>query len=131
MRYIYFKRISVTNFLSIGKRPVEVVFKPGLNIITGKNYDKSDRANGVGKSTIADAVHFALYGNTIREVKKENIVNDQAPVSLSQVELEFSFEENEKNNENHKIMSTSSFTVDFCRRSSTQRIPSRSHGWAP
>ena len=99
MRYIYFKRISVTNFLSIGKRPVEVVFKPGLNIITGKNYDKSDRANGVGKSTIADAVHFALYGNTIREVKKENIVNDQAPDSLSQVELEFSFEENEKNNE--------------------------------
>jgi len=99
MRYIYFKRISATNFLSIGKKPVEVTFMPGLNIITGKNYDKADRANGVGKSTIADAVHFALYGNTIRDLKKENIVNDQAPDSLCQVELEFSFQENEKINE--------------------------------
>jgi len=99
MRYIYFKRISITNFLSIGKKPVEVSFKPGLNIITGKNYDKSDRANGVGKSTIADAVHFALYGSTIRDLKKENIVNDQAPDTLCQVELEFTFQENEKVNE--------------------------------
>jgi len=78
MRYVYFKHLKITNFLSVGKRPVVVDFKPGLNIITGKNYDKADRANGVGKSTIADAVHFALYGSTIHELKKENIVNDQA-----------------------------------------------------
>jgi len=86
MRYVYFKHLRVSNFLSIGKRPVEVDFKPGLNIITGKNYDKADRANGVGKSTVADAVHFALYGSTIRELKKENIVNDQAPDQLCEVE---------------------------------------------
>lgn len=89
MRYIHFKRLKATNFLSIGKKPVEIVFRSGLNIITGRNYDKADRANGVGKSTIADAMHFALYGNTIRELKKENIVNDQAPDSLCEVELEF------------------------------------------
>lgn len=89
MRYIHFKRLKATNFLSIGKKPVEVIFRPGLNIITGRNFDKADRANGVGKSTIADAMHFALYGSTIRELKKENIVNDQAPDSLCEVELEF------------------------------------------
>jgi len=94
MRYVYFKHLKVSNFLSIGKRPVEVDFKPGLNIITGKNYDKADRANGVGKSTIADAVHFALYGSTIRDLKKENIVNDQAPDALCEVELTFSYQEN-------------------------------------
>ena len=94
MRYVYFKHLKVSNFLSIGKRPVEVDFKPGLNIITGKNYDKADRANGVGKSTVADAVHFALYGSTIRDLKKENIVNDQAPDSLCEVELTFSYQEN-------------------------------------
>lgn len=94
MRYVYFKHLRVSNFLSIGKRPVEVDFKPGLNIITGKNYDKADRANGVGKSTVADAVHFALYGSTIRELKKENIVNDQAPDQLCEVELTFSYQEN-------------------------------------
>ena len=99
MRYIYFKHIKIVNFLSIGKKPIEINFKPGLNIITGKNYDKADRANGVGKSTIADAVHFALYGNTIRDVKKENIVNDQAPDSLCEVELEFSYLQNDKLNE--------------------------------
>jgi len=89
MRYIHFKRLKATNFLSIGKKPVEITFRPGLNIITGRNFDKADRANGVGKSTIADAMHFALYGSTIRELKKENIVNDQAPDSLCEVELEF------------------------------------------
>lgn len=92
MRYIHFKNVKITNFLSIGKKPVEVVFKPGINVITGRNYDKVDRANGVGKSTITDAIHFALYGDTIRELKKENIVNDQAPDALCEVELEFNVE---------------------------------------
>jgi len=77
---------------------VEINFKPGLNIITGKNYDKADRANGVGKSTIADAVHFALYGSTIRDLKKENIVNDQAPESLCEVELELDYQQDEQIN---------------------------------
>ena len=99
MRYIHFKRIRIINFLSIGKKPVEVSFKPGLNIITGKNYDKADRANGVGKSTIADAVHFALYGSTIRDLKKENIVNDQAPEELCEVELEFTYQQDAQVNE--------------------------------
>lgn len=99
MRYVYFKQLKIVNFLSVGKKPVEITFKPGLNIITGKNYDKADRANGVGKSTIADAVHFALYGTTIRELKKENIVNDQAPDALCEVELDFAFHENDVVNE--------------------------------
>ena len=76
--------------MSIGKKPVEITFAPGINVITGKNYDKVDRANGVGKSTITDAIFFALYGNTLRELKKENIVNDQAPDQLCEVELNFS-----------------------------------------
>jgi DNA repair exonuclease SbcCD ATPase subunit len=94
MQYVHFKTIKIVNFLSTGKKPVTVSFRPGLNIITGKNYDKSDRANGVGKSTIADAIHFALYGSTIRDLKKENIVNNLFPEELCEVELEFSVEEN-------------------------------------
>ena len=99
MRYVHFKRVKITNFLSVGKKPVEVDFKPGLNIITGRNYDKADRANGVGKSAVADAIHFALYGSTIRELKKENIVNDQAPDALCEVELVFTYEQDKTVNE--------------------------------
>lgn len=105
MRYIHFKRLKAVNFLSIGKKAVEVNFRPGLNIITGRNYDKADRANGVGKSTVADAMHFALYGSTIRELKKENIVNDQAPDSLCEVELEFTCTQGDTG-DNYKIIRT-------------------------
>ncbi len=112
MQYVHFKAIKIVNFLSTGKKPVTVSFRPGLNIITGKNYDKSDRANGVGKSTIADAIHFALYGSTIRDLKKENIVNNLFPEELCEVELEFSVEENNIKTE-YKIIRTLNPTKCF------------------
>jgi len=49
MKKIDFKKINIRNFLSIGKDPVEIEFKKGLNIITGINRDKEDSKNGVGK----------------------------------------------------------------------------------
>ena len=76
MRVVNFEKISIKNFLSVGEEPVCIDFKPGLHIITGINKDKQDRRNGVGKSTIADAIHFAIFGTTIRELTKDNIVNN-------------------------------------------------------
>ena len=76
MRNIIFNKISIKNFLSVGNQPVGVDFKRGLHIITGINKDKEDRRNGVGKSTIADAVYFAVFGETLRDLKKENIINN-------------------------------------------------------
>lgn len=75
MNCITFKEISIENFLSIGSNAITINFDNKINVITGKNYDKEDSKNGVGKSTIVDAVHFALYGATIREITKEQIVN--------------------------------------------------------
>ena len=75
MKYINFTSVKICNFLSIGKQPIEIELKSGLNIITGVNKDKEDRRNGVGKSTIADAIHFAIFGETIRELSKDFIVN--------------------------------------------------------
>jgi len=112
MQYVFFKCVKITNFLSVGKRPVVVDFKPGLNIITGKNYDKADRANGVGKSTVADAIHFALYGSTIRDLKKENIVNNIYPEDVCEVELEFTIEDNHVKS-NYKIVRTLNPTKCF------------------
>jgi len=87
MKSIIFKKLTIKNFLSVGNTPVEIDFSPGLHIITGINKDKVDRRNGVGKSTIADALYFALYGNTLRELKKEfisnNISSDRCEVALT------------------------------------------------
>lgn len=112
MQYVHFKTVKITNFLSVGKKPVVINFKPGLNIITGKNYDKSDRANGVGKSTIADAVYFALFGSTIRDLKKENIVNNLFANDVCEVVIEFSIDENNTKTD-YKIIRTLNPTKCF------------------
>ena len=97
-KIVNFDKLTIENFLSIGKKPVEVVFKPGLHIITGKNRDQSDRRNGIGKSTILDALSFALFGVTMRELKKEFIINNITK-KTSRVSITFSVTEN--NNTNH------------------------------
>ena len=76
MKYVNFESISIKNFLSVGDIPVKVDFNTGLNIITGNNKDKVDRRNGVGKSTVADSIYFAIFGSTLRELKKDHIVNN-------------------------------------------------------
>lgn len=76
MKQINLKKISIKNFLSIGNTPVVLDIRNGLHIITGINKDKEDRRNGVGKSTIADAIYFAIFGETLRELKKDFIINN-------------------------------------------------------
>jgi DNA repair exonuclease SbcCD ATPase subunit len=75
VRLVNFKSLTIKNFLSVGETPVTINFQTGVNVITGINYDKEDSKNGVGKSTIADALYFALFGTTIRELSKDLIVN--------------------------------------------------------
>lgn len=76
MKTIIFKKVWGTNFLSIGSEPVIVDFKKGLNIIIGTNRDKTDRTNGSGKSSVAEIIYFAVFGETIRDIKKEFITNN-------------------------------------------------------
>jgi DNA repair exonuclease SbcCD ATPase subunit len=76
MKKVDFKKITIQNFLSIGESPVIVSFREGLHIITGRNLDKPERQNAVGKSTVADAIYFAIFGETLREIKKELILNN-------------------------------------------------------
>jgi len=104
MKYVNFNYIKIKNFLSIGNEEVQVNFKTGINIITGKNKDKLDRRNGVGKSTIADSIHFAIFGETIREIPKSNIINNITNKG-TYVELDFSISENNIIN-NYKIIRT-------------------------
>ena len=98
MKYVNFHQLKIKNFLSIGEDEVIVDFKKGIHIITGINRDKEDRRNGVGKSTIADAIYFAIFGNTIREIKKEFIPNNLTN-GICQVELSFNVESPKGNDE--------------------------------
>lgn len=75
MKHINFTQVSVKNFLSIGNDPLTLEFKPGLHIITGVNRDKTDRQNGIGKTSVIESVFFAIFGSTIRELKKDLIPN--------------------------------------------------------
>ena len=87
MKHITFKKISITNFLSFGKETSFDLNKGVIAVITGYNYDKED-GNGVGKSSILDAFFFALFGETLKDLKKDQIVNDIA-MKGCQVVLEF------------------------------------------
>jgi len=76
MKKVNFEKVTIENFLSVGNEPVEVSFDTGFHVITGKNIDKPDRRNAVGKSTIADAIYFGVFGDTLRELKKDMIPNN-------------------------------------------------------
>ena len=104
MKSVNFSKISLKNFLSVGQEPVVVEFNPGIHIITGINKDKQDRRNGVGKSTVADAIHFAVFGSTLRELKKENIVNNLIGKGC-EVVLEFTVDDSD-NSKQYKIVRT-------------------------
>ena len=76
MKYVKFKDLKIKNFLSVGEDVVNIGFEKGLHIVTGINRDKEDRRNGVGKSTVADALYFAIFGQTLRDLKKNFIANN-------------------------------------------------------
>ena len=92
MKYVNFKTVSIKNFLSVGDTPVVIEFNKGLNIITGSNKDKVDRRNGVGKSTVADSIYFAIFGTTLRDLKKDHIINNMTQKNC-EVCLEFQVNE--------------------------------------
>ena len=65
---ILFKKIRWKNFLSTGTHYNEIDFtKNGTNLIVG--------TNGAGKSTVLDALTFALFGKPFRKINKPQLVN--------------------------------------------------------
>lgn len=93
MKYVNFKSVSIKNFLSVGETPVVIEFNRGLNIITGCNKDKTDRRNGVGKSTVADSIYFAIFGEPLRSIKRDHIINSTTQRGC-EVELLFTINSN-------------------------------------
>lgn len=103
LKKIEFKEIYIKNFLSIGNTPIILKFTPGINIITGVNLDKEDSKNGCGKSSIIAAIYFALTGEPIKDLKKDELVN-WVNKKNCEVTLEFSIQEDKIIN--YKIVRT-------------------------
>ncbi|NBO98639.1 MAG: hypothetical protein EBU90_00660 [Proteobacteria bacterium] len=91
VKKVKFNSISIKNFLSIGKEEVSLDFKKGISLITGENKDNGGR-NGVGKSSLIESIYWALFGSTIRDIKKDKIVHNQSKGG-SVVVLEFAIED--------------------------------------
>ena len=69
-------KIEIHNFLSVKEAVVDFDSYGNLVRIVGKNFDtKPTGSNGAGKSTIIEAVMFALFGKTIRKTNDKSLKN--------------------------------------------------------
>lgn len=76
---ITFKQLSIKNFLSFGNVPTVVNLDTSkTTLILGNNRDVGDvggSRNGVGKTTIFQAIVYALFGEGINEIKQDGLIN--------------------------------------------------------
>ena len=74
------RNITVKNFLSVGNQTQAVDFdKEHLTLVLGSNLDlggdDTGSRNGTGKTTMINALSYALYGQALTNIKKENLIN--------------------------------------------------------
>lgn len=70
--------LTIKNFMSIGNVTQSISFSSNdLVLVLGENLDLggNDNRNGVGKSTIVNALSYALYGSALTNIKKDNLIN--------------------------------------------------------
>lgn len=70
--------LTIKNFMSIGNVTQSINFsKEELVLVLGENLDLggNDNRNGVGKSTIVNALSYALFGAALTNIKKDNLIN--------------------------------------------------------
>ena len=75
---ITLKNITLRNFLSVGSVTQAVnLDNQELTLILGDNLDLGgDGArNGTGKTTLIQAVSYALYGTALNNIKANNLIN--------------------------------------------------------
>ena len=79
---IIFKKIRYKNFLSTGNQPIEIdLSKSPTTLVIGQN--------GSGKSTMLDALCWALFNKPFRIIKKEQMINT---INNSECEVEIDFD---------------------------------------
>ena len=75
---IVIKNIAIKNFMSVGNVTQSINFiDKDLVLVLGENLDMggNDSRNGVGKSTIVNALSYAFYGAALTNIRKDNLIN--------------------------------------------------------
>ena len=77
---IKIKDLTVRNFMSVGNQTQAVDFnKDNLTLVLGENLDQggddSGSRNGTGKTTIINALSYALYGKALTNIRANNLIN--------------------------------------------------------
>jgi len=77
---IRIKDLTVKNFMSVGNQTQAVDFnKEQLTLVLGENLDQggddNGSRNGTGKTTIINALSYALYGVALTNIKRNNLIN--------------------------------------------------------
>lgn len=77
---INIKDLTVKNFMSVGNVTQAVDFtRENLTLVLGENLDQggddTGSRNGTGKTTIINALSYALYGTALTNIKKANLIN--------------------------------------------------------
>jgi len=91
---ITLKDLTVKNFMSVGNVTQAVRFTDnGLTLVLGNNLDLGGDGsrNGTGKTTIINALSYAIYGNALTNIRKDNLVNKTNGKSMM-VTLDFAVE---------------------------------------
>jgi DNA repair exonuclease SbcCD ATPase subunit len=75
---IKIKNLTVRNFMSVGAATQGIDFdRSDLTLVLGENLDLGGDGsrNGTGKTTIINALSYALYGQALSNIRKDNLVN--------------------------------------------------------
>ena len=77
---IRIKDLTVKNFMSVGNVTQAIDFnKEQLTLVLGENLDQggddTGSRNGTGKTTIINALSYALYGMALTNIKRNNLIN--------------------------------------------------------
>ena len=75
---IQIRKLTVRNFMSVGNATQGIDFdRRDLTLVLGENLDLGGDGsrNGTGKTTIINALSYALYGQALSNIRKDNLVN--------------------------------------------------------
>ena len=77
---IKIKDLTVKNFMSVGNQTQAVDFnREKLTLVLGENLDQggddSGSRNGTGKTTIINALSYAMYGKALTNIRANNLIN--------------------------------------------------------